>query len=162
MATMTVTLVALLAMCTVALGGDVAIESIDYARLKELLPEDWIIKAVTVVDPPDGWHANSGGKGIRICFENPSKTLHHPITQRDYHPWYCLSLVPLDWEGGSIWGEQFAAGEILQAETGGPRQRYPDRFTGTFPCGYYFESRSRLEGWRDPFEDLSKYFEEMR
>jgi len=142
-------------------AGDIAIESIDYAKIRPLLPDGWIIKSVMVVDSPTGWRRTKGSKGIQVSFENPTVTIHDQMVG-DYHPMYSFALVPPDWEGRSLLGAQFAEGKIQKEERNTPAQVYPDRFQKTYPKFYYFGSYLGLGEWKDPFKDLSKYFENMK
>ena len=97
-------------MSAVAFGADVNVEALDYARIKRLIPENWIIKSASVVDSPTGWRRSKGSKGIQVSFENPAVTIHNNVLG-DYHPSYAFTLVPLDWEGVSMLGATFVGRE---------------------------------------------------
>jgi hypothetical protein len=151
------------AISAVALGADVNVEALDYARIKRLIPEGWIIKSASVVDSPTGWRRTKGSKGIQVSFENPAVMIHEKMVG-DYHPHYSFTLVPLDWEGVSMLGNTFVEGKV----GGKPdldsmvKQAYPDDFKKTYSSFRYFGSYLGRGDWKDPFKDLSPHFDNMK
>jgi hypothetical protein len=157
----TVALICLLALVSMPIeAADVGIESVDYAKIKDLLPPGWIIKSVTVAEAPTGWRQTRGSRGMTVSFENPTVTIHDRMVG-DYHPMYSFTLVPLDWEGKSMLGAVFADGRIQQEERDTPEQVYPDHFQKSYRKFRYFDSYLGRGDWKKPFEDLSKYFDTM-
>jgi len=157
-----ITLAVILALVsTSAFAADIGIESIDSAKITPLLPDHWIIKTVTVVESPTGWKRTKGSKGIQVSFENPTVTVHDQMVG-DYHPMYSFTLVPLDWEGTTEPGDSFVKGTLKHEPVNMDLQVYPDEFKKTYPRFHYFGSYLGLGAWKDPFTDLSKYFDKMK
>ena len=153
---------AILAMSSLwAYGGDLGIESIDYAKVKKLIPAGWIIKSVTCTDAPEGWIKTKGSIGVTVTFENPTVTKHSQMGG-DYHPRYAFTLVPIDWEGRSGLGTLFVDGKIdRKDETNAELQLYPAQFKRSYSNYYYFDLPYKTGSWKHPFNDLATYFDNV-
>jgi hypothetical protein len=152
--------VLLLLMLPICLRADVPLTTVDTERLKEALPQGWIVKQVKAVDSPMGWKTTKGGKGLRVSFENPTRTVHDPMVG-DYHPMYSFTLMPLNWEGKNILGGEFTAGQFTEEKSDKALQAYPDRFRKTFQTFHYFESYLGRGDWVDPFKDIVPLLENI-
>jgi len=157
----TLALVCLVALAAAPLlASDVALESLDYAKLKAVLPSGWIIKSVAVSDAPAGWRRTGGSKGITVSMENPAVTIHDQMVG-DYHPMYSFTLMPLDWEGTSLLDAVFAGGRVREKERDRPDQVYPDHFQREYEAFFCFDSYLGTGDWKKPFGDLAKFFDAM-
>jgi hypothetical protein len=127
--------------------------------LKKYLPQGWEIKKTSQIEAPNGWKTIKGDKGIRVDLFNPHITVHDDMVG-DYHPFYSFSLIPLNWEGENKLGDTFKNGKITQKEYLSEQQIYPDHFQKKCQGFYIFDSYLGKGDWKNPFEDLQKYFDE--
>lgn len=135
-------------------------------QLNEYLPQGWKVSSIDKVSAPQGWVRTQGDEGLRICIKKAGE-IREVFAKSNLmdktNPHYYFTIMPLNWQGTSLFNEQFKSGQINDAKASA-KAIYRDKYISGMDDQYYYfqgqieESQDQDDSSGEIFYQIRKYF----